>query len=130
MCIVEYYYCVSFYVRCTRYHECPLQDVSSRWLSYNDPQCIEITDIAPDDSHPITVTEQQVTFETFRSNIMKQTLKVQNSLNPFLAYQKPVLILAISDRVYDKDGTGSTTKLPKVTISCCQSLRLFFFYCR
>ncbi|XP_033647915.1 plexin-B-like [Asterias rubens] len=47
--------------QCTRYNECPLQDVSSRWLSYNDPQCIEITDIAPDDSHIITVAEQRIT---------------------------------------------------------------------
>ncbi|XP_033645766.1 plexin-B-like [Asterias rubens] len=47
--------------QCTRYNECPLPDVSSRWLSYNDPQCIAITDIAPYDSHPITLSEQQIT---------------------------------------------------------------------
>ncbi|XP_038069489.1 plexin-A4-like [Patiria miniata] len=44
--------------RCTRYSDCPSADVSTRWLAYN--AAINITDVAPYDNLPITVTEQQV----------------------------------------------------------------------
>ena len=37
-----------------------MPDVSTRWLPYNAAQCIEITDVAPYDSLPITLTDQQV----------------------------------------------------------------------
>ncbi|XP_038069390.1 plexin-A4-like [Patiria miniata] len=47
--------------RCTRYSDCPSPDVSTRWLAYNAAQCINITDVAPYDNLPITVTEQQIT---------------------------------------------------------------------
>ncbi|XP_038069345.1 plexin-B1-like [Patiria miniata] len=47
--------------RCTRYSDCPSPDVSTRWLAYNAAQCISITDVAPYDNLPITVTEQQIT---------------------------------------------------------------------
>ncbi|XP_038069355.1 plexin-B-like [Patiria miniata] len=47
--------------RCTRYYDCPSPDVSTRWLAYNAAQCIHITDVAPYDNLPITVTEQQIT---------------------------------------------------------------------
>ncbi|XP_038061899.1 plexin-B-like [Patiria miniata] len=46
---------------CTRYADCPSPDVSTRWLAYNAAQCINITDVAPYDNLPITVTEQQIT---------------------------------------------------------------------
>ncbi|XP_038061687.1 plexin-B1-like [Patiria miniata] len=46
--------------RCTRYHDCPLQDVSTRWLAYNDSQCIEISQVLPHNSLPITLTDQQI----------------------------------------------------------------------
>ncbi|XP_038069358.1 plexin-B-like [Patiria miniata] len=47
--------------RCTRYSNCSSPDVSTRWLAYNAAQCINITDVAPYDNLPITVTEQQIT---------------------------------------------------------------------
>ncbi|XP_038069308.1 plexin-A4-like [Patiria miniata] len=47
--------------RCTRYADRPSPDVSTRWLAYNAAQCINITDVAPYDNLPITVTEQQIT---------------------------------------------------------------------
>ncbi|XP_038066372.1 plexin-B-like [Patiria miniata] len=47
--------------RCTTYSDCPSADVSTRWLAYNAAQCIDITDVAPYDNLPITVTEQQIT---------------------------------------------------------------------
>ncbi|XP_038061900.1 plexin-B-like [Patiria miniata] len=47
--------------RCTRYSDCPSPDVSTRWLAYNAAQCINITNVAPYDNLPITVTEQQIT---------------------------------------------------------------------
>ncbi|XP_038069418.1 plexin-A4-like [Patiria miniata] len=46
--------------RCTRYADCPSPDVSTRWLAYNAAQCINITDVAPYDNLPITVTEQPI----------------------------------------------------------------------
>ncbi|XP_038061354.1 plexin-B-like, partial [Patiria miniata] len=46
--------------KCTRYHDCPLQDVSTRWLAYNDAQCIEISQVIPHNSLPITLTDQQI----------------------------------------------------------------------
>ncbi len=46
--------------QCTVYSECNMPDVSTRWLAYNTAQCIEITNVAPNDSLPINVTEQQV----------------------------------------------------------------------
>jgi uncharacterized CHY-type Zn-finger protein len=46
---------------CTRYSNCPLPDVSTRWLPYNAAQCIEITAVTPYDNLPITITEQQRT---------------------------------------------------------------------
>ncbi|XP_022111692.1 plexin-B1-like, partial [Acanthaster planci] len=46
--------------KCSRYSDCDLPDVSTRWLAYNAAQCINITDVAPYDSLPITVTEQQI----------------------------------------------------------------------
>ncbi|XP_038069389.1 plexin-B-like [Patiria miniata] len=46
--------------RCTRYSDCPSPDVSTRWLAYNADQCINITDVAPYDNLPITVTEQLI----------------------------------------------------------------------
>ncbi|XP_038061896.1 plexin-B-like [Patiria miniata] len=47
--------------RCTRYSNCSSPDVSSRWLAYNAAHCIDITDVAPYDNLPMTVTEQQIT---------------------------------------------------------------------
>ncbi|XP_038061689.1 plexin-B-like [Patiria miniata] len=47
--------------RCARYTECPLYDVSTRWLAYNDVQCIEITNVTPDDVLPVTFADQQIT---------------------------------------------------------------------
>ncbi|XP_038069473.1 plexin-B1-like [Patiria miniata] len=47
--------------RCTRYSDCSSPDVSTRWLAYNAAQCIDITNVAPYDNLPITVTEQQIT---------------------------------------------------------------------
>ncbi|XP_022105359.1 plexin-B-like isoform X2 [Acanthaster planci] len=47
--------------RCTRYLECPMQDVSTRWLAYNSAQCIKISQVAPHNSLPITETDQKIT---------------------------------------------------------------------
>ncbi|XP_022105007.1 plexin-B1-like [Acanthaster planci] len=46
--------------KCSRYSDCDSPTVSTRWLAYNAAQCINITDVAPYDSLPITVTEQQI----------------------------------------------------------------------
>ncbi|XP_071784063.1 plexin-B-like [Asterias amurensis] len=47
--------------QCTLYSDCKLPDVSTRWLAYNTAQCIEITNVDPNNNLPITVTEQNVT---------------------------------------------------------------------
>ncbi|XP_022105398.1 plexin-B-like isoform X2 [Acanthaster planci] len=46
--------------KCSRYSDCLLPDVSTRWLAYNAAQCINITNVAPYDSLPISLTEQQI----------------------------------------------------------------------
>ncbi|XP_022105028.1 plexin-B-like isoform X2 [Acanthaster planci] len=46
--------------KCSRYSDCDSPDVSTRWLAYNAAQCINITNVAPYDSLPITVTEQRI----------------------------------------------------------------------
>ncbi|XP_072025087.1 plexin-A2-like [Amphiura filiformis] len=47
--------------RCTLHDECPMSDASTRWLPYNNAQCVSISNVAPYDSLPITETEQQIT---------------------------------------------------------------------
>ncbi|XP_072026114.1 plexin-A4-like [Amphiura filiformis] len=46
--------------RCTLHDECPMSDVSTRWLPYNNVQCVSISNVTPYDSLPITQTEQQI----------------------------------------------------------------------
>ncbi|XP_022111250.1 plexin-B-like isoform X2 [Acanthaster planci] len=46
--------------KCSRYSDCDLPDVSTRWLAYNAAQCINITTVAPYDSLPINFTQQKI----------------------------------------------------------------------
>ncbi|XP_072026499.1 plexin-A2-like [Amphiura filiformis] len=43
---------------CTRKTDCLLPDVSTRWLSYNEAQCLEISSVTPYDSQPYTVPQE------------------------------------------------------------------------
>ncbi|XP_072025770.1 plexin-A4-like [Amphiura filiformis] len=46
--------------RCTRYQQCPQSEVSARWLPYNNSQCVNITNIQPFDSLPVTTSNKEV----------------------------------------------------------------------
>ncbi|XP_038054123.1 hepatocyte growth factor receptor-like [Patiria miniata] len=61
--------------KCTRYCECPLPDVSTRWLAYDAEQCLEITSVEA--SLPITKTEWQ----------MSMTIQQLPDLSPGQSYQ-------------------------------------------
>ncbi|XP_072180972.1 plexin-A4-like [Diadema setosum] len=44
--------------RCTRYHECPSSDQSTRWLSYNAVQCVSISMVQPSEELLYQQSEQ------------------------------------------------------------------------
>ncbi|XP_038066431.1 plexin-A4-like [Patiria miniata] len=46
--------------KCTVHRECPMADISTRWLPYNAIQCVDISDIEPANL-PITDPQQMIT---------------------------------------------------------------------
>ncbi|XP_072025086.1 plexin-A2-like [Amphiura filiformis] len=46
--------------RCTQHDECPTADESTRWLPYNNAQCVDISNVAPYPSQPISTDAREI----------------------------------------------------------------------
>ena len=47
-------------IRCSIHGDCPSADVSTRWLPYNSAQCVDISNVTPYPSQPITTLAREV----------------------------------------------------------------------